>query len=166
MVEVRQVDADDLHIWIRLRIDALADAPGAFGDTVDQARLRTLQEWRETLFDRDGCLFVAYWKDLPAGMARVSRLKENPRSSGLYSMWVRPSARRNGVGAALMDAALRWAERQGVDEMTLFVAEGNEEAKRLYLKTNFVETGTRRTMRSNPAVQMEMMSRRIGPAGH
>jgi ribosomal protein S18 acetylase RimI-like enzyme len=160
MVEIRFLKSGELLIWVKLRLEALADAPEAFGDTVDQAKLRSDEEWRESLLDRDGSLLVAFDGQLPVGMARVARSQETESSAGLYSMWVAPSARRNGVGRALMDAAVVWAELQRVDEMVLFVAQGNG-AKRLYLRTGFVETGRLRPLRSNPEVQMEEMVRRI-----
>jgi ribosomal protein S18 acetylase RimI-like enzyme len=130
---------------------------------VDQARRRSEEEWRQTLLDRDAFLLIAYEDGSAVGMARVRRLEEKPSSSGLYSMWVAPSARRKGVGKALMDAALSWAQQQGVDEMILSVAQGNDGAKRLYLQTGFVETGRLRPLRSNPEVQVEEMVRRITP---
>ena len=160
MVEIRFLKSGELLIWVKLRLEALADAPEAFGDTVDQAKLRSDEEWRESLLDRDGSLLVAFDGQLPVGMARVARSEETESSAGLYSMWVAPSARRNGVGRALMDAAVVWAELQRVDEMVLFVAQGNG-AKRLYLRTGFVETGRLRPLRSNREVQMEEMVRRI-----
>ncbi|HET9219143.1 MAG TPA: GNAT family N-acetyltransferase [Terriglobia bacterium] len=160
MIEVCFLKSEELPIWLALRIEALAEAPGAFGDTVDQVRRRSPEEWRESLLDRDGALLLAYELGLPVGMARVSRLPEKPRSAGLYSMWVAPVARRKGVGKALMDAALVWAEQQKVDEMILFVIQGNA-AKRLYLRAGFVETGRTVPLRSNPEIQMEEMIRTI-----
>ena len=160
MINIRVLNSDELHIWIRLRLEALADAPGAFGDTVVQAKRRTDDEWRESLLDLDSCLLIAF-DELPIGMARVRRLEEKRSAAGLYSMWVAPSARRGGVGRVLIDAALAWAEQQRVDEMILFVAQGNHGAKQLYLRTGFVETGRLRPLRSNPEVQMEEMVRQI-----
>jgi len=161
VLEIRILKSEELHIWVRLRLDALADAPGAFGDTVGQAKRRSDEEWRGSLLDNDGSLLIAFEDERPVGMARVGRLKENPTASGLYSMWVAPAARRNGVGKALLDAAFIWAEERGVDEMILFVTQGNDGAKRLYLRSGFVETGRLRPLRSNLEVQMEEMVKRI-----
>ena len=79
----------------------------------------------------------------------------------MRSLWVTPAARGKGIGKALMDAALAWAEQQRCDEMILFVAEGNASAKRLYLRAGFVETGRTVPLRSNRDVQMEEMVRSI-----
>ena len=160
MIEVCFLKSEEIPTWVALRIEALAEAPGAFGDTVDQAKARGPEEWRESLLDRDGALLLAYDRGLPVGMARVSRWPQKPSSAGLYSMWVTPAARRKGVGRALMDAAIVWAERQRVDEMILFVAQGNG-AKQLYLRAGFVDTGRTVPLRSNREVQMEEMVRSI-----
>ena len=161
MIDVCVLKPDELNLWIKLRIEALADAPGAFGDTVDQAKRRTDEEWQESLLDPDLCLLIAFDGETPIGMARVRLLEEKPGTAGLYSMWVAPAVRRKGIGKALMDAALLWAEHRHVTEMILFVTQGNHRAKQLYLRTGFVETGTLRPMRSNAEVQMEEMVRRI-----
>ena len=118
MVEIRFLKSGELPIWVKLRLEALADAPEAFGDTVHQAKLRSDEEWRESLLDRDGSLLVAFDGQLPVGMARVARSEETESSAGLYSMWVAPSARRNGVGRALMDA--QWSGRSCNGSMKWF----------------------------------------------
>ena len=161
MIEIRTLQANELYIWRTLRLKALANTPDAFGDTLDQAKQRTDKEWRESLLQNEGKLFIAEYSGTPVGMARVSRSPNNPSASGLYSMWVDPSARAKGVGKALMEAALSWAEEAGVDEMALFVTQGNERAKRLYLAAGFLETGALRPLRSNCDRQMEEMTKHI-----
>ena len=47
-----------------------------------------------------------------------------------------------GVGAALMDYAISWAERKGVEKIVLSVFSSNQRAKRLYEKKGFVVEGT------------------------
>jgi ribosomal protein S18 acetylase RimI-like enzyme len=161
VIEIQVLQSQDLHIWKELRLEALADAPHAFGDTLEEARQRTDKEWEGSLLDCDGRLFIAKYDGSAVGMARVRRSPNAPSSSGLYSMWVSPTARFRGVGKALMDAALAWAGEAGVGEMVLCVTQGNDAAKRLYLASGFVETGELQPLRSNPHIQMEVMAKRI-----
>ena len=55
-------------------------------------------------------------------------------------MFVRPEARRQGVGGALLKAIVR-AARDTVEQLTLAVTEGNDGAIALYEKAGFVSYG-------------------------
>ncbi|MEM6356346.1 MAG: GNAT family N-acetyltransferase, partial [Pseudomonadota bacterium] len=54
-----------------------------------------------------------------------------------------PSARRSGLGRALLNAALAIAEGSGAASVFLEVAEDNTAARALYDDTRFVEVGRR-----------------------
>ena len=161
VIEIQVLQSDELHIWKKLRLEALADAPYAFGETLEEAKQRTDKEWEDSLLDCDGKLLIAKYDGFEVGMARVRRSPNAPSSSGLHSMWVSPSARSKGVGKALMNAAVAWAGEAGVNDMVLYVTRGNDAAKRLYLASGFVETGELQPLRSNPDIQMEAMAKRF-----
>jgi ribosomal-protein-alanine N-acetyltransferase len=61
----------------------------------------------------------------------------------ILTLAVVPGARRRGLGAALMQAALARAAEAGAREMFLEVAEGNEAARRLYGALGFAGVGRR-----------------------
>jgi GNAT superfamily N-acetyltransferase len=101
---IRELRADEWMIWKHLRLQALADAPDAFGDTIDAARQRSDEAWQESILANGASLFIAEYGAEPVGMVRVGRSASDSSSSWLYSMWVAPSARRRGMGRALMPA--------------------------------------------------------------
>jgi ribosomal protein S18 acetylase RimI-like enzyme len=157
VIEIQVLRPDELHIWKKLRLEALADAPYAFGDTLQDVQAWTDEQWKDSFLVGNGELLVAKYGGESVGMARVRRAPKVPSSAGLYSMWVRPVARAKGIGMALVNAAIAWAVAAGFDEMLLYVAQGNDAAKRLYVASGFVETGELRPLRSNPCIQMEAM---------
>lgn len=53
-------------------------------------------------------------------------------------MAVEPSARRSGVGAALLKSAEDEAQRRGVPYIALMVSEENEAARRLYQRSGYL----------------------------
>jgi ribosomal protein S18 acetylase RimI-like enzyme len=55
-------------------------------------------------------------------------------------MYVRPSARKAGVGRRLVETIIEFA-RQRVELIQLAVVSDNEEARRLYERSGFVEYG-------------------------
>ena len=62
----------------------------------------------------------------------------------ILTLAVRPSARRAGLGARLVEAAVVRAAALGAERMFLEVAEGNGAARALYARNGFVEMGRRR----------------------
>ena len=61
----------------------------------------------------------------------------------LFGMYVRPSARRRGIGAALVEAILVHAA-ESVEQVQLTVGVANTPARRLYARLGFVEWGIER----------------------
>ena len=79
---------------------------------------------------------LAYGESGPLGMAGGFR-----RETGepvLFGVYVRPTARGQGVLAALVDEVVAWA---APDPLVLDVHVDNHRAHRAYLKLGFLETG-------------------------
>jgi GNAT superfamily N-acetyltransferase len=76
-----------------------------------------------------------YRGDEPVGIGRVSVEGE---WAGVTSVDVAPSARRQGVGSAVMRALLIWARDQGAVASYLQVRAGNDPALRLYAGLGYV----------------------------
>ncbi len=78
--------------------------------------------------------------DLARGLALVRRLGEEAE---LLDLGVVPEARRQGLGRALLDAALGRLAETGTRVLHLEVAEDNAPARALYAAAGFAETGRR-----------------------
>jgi GNAT superfamily N-acetyltransferase len=64
----------------------------------------------------------------------------------LISMWVAPEARRQGIGAALVEAVAHWARTRGLKRLFLDVVERNTPAIALYARKGFIATGEAGTL--------------------
>lgn len=60
----------------------------------------------------------------------------------LHRIAVRPEDSGQGVGSALLSAAIAWGRRSGARSIVLNVRPDNEGAKRFYAHHGFMETGT------------------------
>ena len=67
----------------------------------------------------------------------------------ILTIGVAPAARRQGLGAALLGAAMARAGAQGAAAMFLEVAAGNQPAQALYAALGFAEVGRRRRYYAN-----------------
>lgn len=59
----------------------------------------------------------------------------------LTGLAVRPECQRSGIGSALLDAALREAADRDARRVTLWTAEDNAAAQRLFVSRGFAPTG-------------------------
>ncbi|MFL6254227.1 MAG: ribosomal protein S18-alanine N-acetyltransferase [Pyrinomonadaceae bacterium] len=75
-----------------------------------------------------------------------------------------PESRRQGVGGALLGAALEAAVRRGAFEAVLEVRASNLPAQRMYERFGFRVVGERRNYYREPAENAKIMTRRLAPA--
>lgn len=87
---------------------------------------------------------VAEVDGLIVGMARVKagELKRTAHFGEVDSVWVHSGWRRHGIGIALIDTTVRWAEgNKGIEKLGLFVFSTSEAAIALYHRNGFTIEG-------------------------
>lgn len=161
-IEVRTFTPDDWRDYRALRLAALADAPHAFGSTLERAQSFEELDWRARL-ESNNLTVHAVVEGVPLGLAgglRPDTWEAHPDAAQLVQMWVHPSMRGRGVGAALVTRIIEWARAERFPELRLWVVEGNEPAIRLYERMGFTDTGARAPVRDDdPRLEVEMALR-------
>ena len=160
MVLVREITADDWKLMRDVRLAALAEAPSAFGSTYAREADFTEERWRGRISERS-VTFFAHEERADAALAGLVGVYVEDGDAELVSMWVRPSARGLGVGAALVEAAAAWAKTRDFGALFLWVTESNAPAVRLYERLGFTPTGERQPLPSDPALAEIRMSREL-----
>jgi ribosomal protein S18 acetylase RimI-like enzyme len=160
-VRVRRLQPDDWQLWRDIRLESLADAPSAYGSSLAREQTFGEPDWRGRLSGKNGVVVVAMIGEEPAGCMAVY----TPPGDGwamLVAAWVRPSARGRGVGDALVAELLALARAQGYPELELRVADGNDPARKLFLRNGFLSTGEREPLESDPSIDTERMVHKFG----
>ncbi|WP_370942837.1 GNAT family N-acetyltransferase [Amycolatopsis sp. cg5] len=137
MIVLRELTSDDWAEWRELRLEALREAPEAFGSKLADWLDAPEPRWRGRLVDVPFNVLAEY-EGKPAGMASGSALDESGTVQ-LLSMWVAPFARGQGVADALLEAVVEWARGVGAARVGLLVYEANARAAALYRRQGFVE---------------------------
>ena len=139
-IKIRQLTTADAAAYRDIRLAGLKDSPENFGSTFDRESAQPLAWFGDRL--RKSQVFGAFRSAELLGIAGFAiREGEKERHKGLlWGMYVRPDARKAGVGRQLVEAVIARA-RNHVEVIQLSVVSGNERARRLYARLGFVEYG-------------------------
>jgi ribosomal protein S18 acetylase RimI-like enzyme len=137
---VRQLTAADAAAYRDLRLEALQNAPTAFGSNYEA-------ESKQTVADFEGWMTRSYiagaWlADELVGSASFYRLDSAKAAhrGNIWGVYVRPAARGHGVARAVMENVLAFARTQ-VQQVHLAVVTGNGSALKLYEHLGFTTYG-------------------------
>lgn len=164
-MRIRQIKPNEVSLYKELRLRALADAPDAFGQSLAEVSAQPQEQWVSTVeaFAK-GCRKVAFFAlEARRGVGLVFAFvdKERQHIGHVCALWVDPSARGKGVGQGLLDAVKAWARKTGLNELELWVTQGNSCAARLYEKAGFCKTGRNAAHPVNPTLQADEMKLKL-----
>jgi ribosomal protein S18 acetylase RimI-like enzyme len=139
-IEVRRLGAGDAELFRDIRLEALRCNPEAFGSTFEAEKDKPLSRFSERLGTSrvHGAFHAA--KLIGIAVLVIQQSAKMAHKGALVSMYVRPQARRIGVGRRLVEAIIETARRH-VELLQLTVVTGNEAALRLYAGLGFVQYG-------------------------
>ena len=161
MVMVRETVTGDWRALRDIRLEALRDAPAAFGSTYEREVLRPEAHWRDRI--ARGGTFLAFVPEVsaaaPAGL--IGGYQEVPVTVELVSMYVRPRARGRGVGEALVATVINWAAERNAASVHLWVTEANAHARATVRTLRFTLTGEWQPLPSDLSLGEVAMSRTL-----
>lgn len=150
-MEIRLLDESDAETYRTLRLRALRENPEAFGSTYEERSARPLAEFADQLRP-DGdppqrFTLGAYVAGALAGSITFRRspyVKEQHKGV-ITAMFVAPEQRGQGLGRALLEAAIARARSlPGVEQINLSVVTTNDAARALYTSLGFESYGLER----------------------
>ena len=162
-ITTRRIREGEGELLKAVRLAALLDAPGAFARSYEEESLLSWERWdalaQERSAGREHATFFAVDGDRIVGLVGGHRSAERAEVE-LVSMWADPAERGRGIGAALVEAVVGWADG---DPVGLWVMRGNEAAYHLYGRCGFVESGDYEALPSDPCKDEVRMSLAIEP---
>jgi ribosomal protein S18 acetylase RimI-like enzyme len=158
--EVRRLEPDDWKVYRDIRLSSLADAPHAFGSTLAREERFDEATWRGRLGQDNVVIAVAFENGDAVGIMG-SYVPPETGEAMLVAAWVHAGARGRGVADALVTEVLAWARERGFEQVVLRVADGNDSARRLFLRHGFTPTGQWEPLESDPEVGAEFLVRAL-----
>jgi len=144
---VRQLGASDAEGFREVHLEALQAHPAAFAMAYEEECDLPLSEFRSRL--EHLAVFGGFVGGALAGVATLQRqpLLKRQHVAMVWGMYVRDSFRGSGLASAILQAVMARAERE-VDQLELYVAVGNDRARRFYKAMGFEPYGVmRRSLR-------------------
>ena len=149
---VTRLTESDWRAFAVIRLRALVDALGERDPQYQKEVAFTAAQWRRRL--RRHAQFAALVDDRLVGL--IAAQQENPESVYLYSLWLDPTVRGQGLARPLVSAAVDWARDQQVKTITLRVASGNVAARAVYESLGFAAVTPTETAKSRDEVPMSL----------
>ncbi len=145
-MELRRLTERDVEALWNLRLHALESVPEAFGESADEHRRMSIEAYAHRLRGGDENFVIGAFAGSElvgmVGFYRELRLKRR-HTGGIWGMFVAPSCRGQGVGAALIQEALTRARAiPGLRSVHLSVTANQASARRLYVSAGFRPYGT------------------------
>jgi ribosomal protein S18 acetylase RimI-like enzyme len=130
----------DASLFRDIRLEGLRCNPEAFGSTFEAENAQPLTFFSERL--GGSASFGAFCGSELVGIAGllICEGQKEAHKGLLVGMYVRPNARRDGVGRRLVETIVEFA-RQRVELIQLSVVSENERARRRYERLGFLEYG-------------------------
>jgi ribosomal protein S18 acetylase RimI-like enzyme len=147
MTWVEPLTAAHAPAYRELMLEAYTLAADAFTSTAEERAAEPLAWWEKRIASAAGLSesFGAFTEGRLVGTVALeyTTKPKTHHSALVLGMYVRPQARGQGAGRALMQAAVAAARaRAGIEVLRLTVTEGNEPAIRLYQSLGFRAWGT------------------------
>ena len=159
--KIRQIRPDEGLRLRALRLHALADAPTAFGSTLAREEAFPEHVWHERAANGaaggDNVTFIAEQDERWVGMAiGLAEAPGHSLTSGstLVGLFVDGTARRCGVGLALVESVVAWARARRAACLALWVTPSNDAGIALYRRCGFQPTGAIRSVAGEAGIEM------------
>jgi GNAT superfamily N-acetyltransferase len=157
-MDIRRIRADEGLRLRDIRLHALADSPMAFGSTLAREEAYPEALWHERAANGaagdNSVTFVAEHDNCLLAMATglAPDRDQHAASPMMVGVFVNGAARRQGVGAQLVDKVTDWARARGWGRLLVWIASGNAPALALYRRCGFRATGATRPSAHTPGL--------------
>jgi ribosomal protein S18 acetylase RimI-like enzyme len=133
---ITRLAESDWQVFAGVRLRALTESLGQKDPQYQQEVAFTAAQWKRRL--RDHAQFAALIGNRPVGL--IGAQPENADTVYLYSLWLDPTARGQGLARPLVAAAVDWARDRKARMVTLRVAADNALARGVYESLGFAAT--------------------------
>lgn len=144
-VNVREATIQDAEIMLRNAAKVLVDAPYMLTTVkdVENVDVKDIENMLEMYNQNSN--YVQFLAEVDGNLVGAIDFKngdnEKTKHQGSFGMTVLPEYRNHGIGRALLETLIEWAQHSQIEKICLEVMEDNRGAIKLYRNLNFYEEG-------------------------
>ena len=145
--KVREATESDVDVLVDMRLRffdyVLSNSNEQSWPVSDEVKAALPETYREWIAGNEALVVVAVQEDqnTPLAMAVVRLPRPGyympPASAHISSVWVEPGHRRRGICCLMLNRLFQWLREQGVRQLVLDYACGNEPAEAMWGKLGF-----------------------------
>ncbi|MFJ2479048.1 GNAT family N-acetyltransferase [Pseudomonas sp. NPDC087598] len=159
---VRETHGEDWASLKSVRLEALLDAPTAFGVSYETAASYTDERWKELASAQsDPRFWMALDGNDPVGM--IGAGVDKTGRFNLIGMWIRAPYRGSGVARRLVESVKAHALDRGHNRVVLDVSPDNKRAAQFYLSQGFAFIDEFEPLASHPHISVQTMVWQANP---
>lgn len=126
---IRQFRPDQVSAYKSLRLEALREEPGNYGNSHATESAFAEEIWLNRLQNPDVACFGLYDGEDLIGLTSILRNAEKPSEAYLTQSYIRRAYRGTGLSRLLYDARLKWARDKGLKRLIIGHRESNLASK-------------------------------------
>lgn len=164
VIEIIRARAQDWPRLKALRLEALADTPIGYLESLEQARSHPDEDWRaRARRGADGGDSVqVFAQDGERLVATAVGFLRGPGTAWLAAVYVSPGYRGQGLLERMTAAVAAWCQAQGATRLVLQVHEDNARARSAYARLGFIDTGQTEAYPLDPSRVELLLARPLG----
>ncbi|WP_079475341.1 GNAT family N-acetyltransferase [Marinococcus halophilus] len=139
--ELKILGGEDAEAYKELRMQALEESPEAFASTLEEERQNSglVRKYKERLEGSQSFTWGIEAGNELAGVITLlpMQMQKLQHKATILAMYVKPAFRGCGFGGRLVEAALKQADKNGIEQVQLTVVSENKHALHLYKACGF-----------------------------
>ena len=126
---IRQLIVEEFISYKQMRLEALKNEPGMFGNSHTFESGFTDQQWMERIINPNGACFGLYADKELIGITSIIIDKEKPDEAHMTQSYIRKAHRGIGLSKMLYQARIEWATQKNLKRLTIGHKESNVVSK-------------------------------------
>ena len=126
---IRRFTRDDCERYKTIRLEALSEEPGFFGNSHATEAAYEESVWKDRLENPLVACFGLYADDILIGLTSILCDKAKPEEAYMTQSYIRKEFRGLGLSRMLYEARLSWAREHGVKRLVVGHRESNVTSK-------------------------------------
>jgi len=124
-ISLRRLQPEEAPRYKTLRLEALKNDPGMFGNRYELEAAYSEERWTERLVNPNGACFGLFYHEELIGITGIIIDKEEPAEAHLTQSYIRDNYRGRQLSRLFYEARIAWAKQHNLSRLIISHRESN-----------------------------------------